>query len=252
MKWKPDSIRLRLTLWYAGMAALIIGLLGISIYFFVRERFHRQIRTDLHEDVQKVEHLIETEGIHELYELEEHASVMLYAVGQNDSVTYASQLWRQYGLHDALESLKTGEYILWENEQDEHFYFYKKQQPGTNNWIITASGVEDVTESLNDLLLILLTGIPAAILLAVWAGYFWAGRALAPVGSMAESAREISAKNLSRRLPVDNPEDELGKLALVMNNTFDRLEQAFDQMRQFTADASHELRTPLTAIKSVG
>lgn len=69
---------------------------------------------------------------------------------------------------------------------------------------------------------------------------------------MAETAREITAKNWSRRLPVENPEDELGQLAIVINRTFDRLQQSFEQMRQFTADASHELRTPLTALKSVG
>jgi signal transduction histidine kinase len=53
-------------------------------------------------------------------------------------------------------------------------------------------------------------------------------------------------------LPVDNPGDELGRLASVFNETFARLESSFERMRHFTADASHELRTPLTAIRSVG
>src|SRR4030095_2596556 len=56
----------------------------------------------------------------------------------------------------------------------------------------------------------------------------------------------------SERLPVVNPEDELGHLATIFNETFTRLEQSFEQLRRFTADASHELRTPLTAIRSVG
>ncbi len=252
MKWKPKSIRLRLTLWYAGIAALIIGLLGISIYFFVRERFHSQIRATLNENVQNIELLLRNEGVEELYELEEHGSVTLYAVGREDSLRYASQLWSQLQLNEALPKLTTGEYILWENKRDEHFYFLKEQSATINGWIVTASSVETVTESLNDLLLILLTAIPAAMLLALYAGYFLAGRALAPVASMTESAREISAKNWSRRLPVDNPDDELGQLAIVINKTFDRLQRSFEQMRRFTADASHELRTPLTALKSVG
>jgi signal transduction histidine kinase len=53
-------------------------------------------------------------------------------------------------------------------------------------------------------------------------------------------------------LPVDNPNDELGRLATVFNQTLTRLELSFDQMRRFTSDASHELRTPLTALRSVG
>lgn len=252
MKWKPQSIRTRLALWYAGITALIIILLGISIYFFVRERFHRQIRSTLKDDLQNVEALISSEGLDELYELEEHGSITLYAVVGKDSVVYSSQLWNQQQLNKALQDMETGAYTLWENSRDEHFYFLKEQTETVNGWIVTAASVETVTESLYDLLLVLIAGIPVAIALAVWAGYFWAGRALAPVGSMAETAREISAQNWSRRLPVENPDDELGQLAIVINKTFDRLQQSFEQMRQFTADASHELRTPLTALKSVG
>src|SRR5213075_680445 len=62
----------------------------------------------------------------------------------------------------------------------------------------------------------------------------------------------INAERLNDRLPVDNPNDELGRLATVFNQTLTRLESSFDQMRRFTADASHELRTPLTAMRSVG
>ena len=69
---------------------------------------------------------------------------------------------------------------------------------------------------------------------------------------MAQQAEQITADKLDRRLPVENPADELGHLALVINNVLDRLECSFEQLRRFTSDASHELRTPLAAIRSVG
>ena len=69
---------------------------------------------------------------------------------------------------------------------------------------------------------------------------------------MAQQARLITATRMSDRLPVDNPNDELGRLSTVFNDTLTRLQSSFDQMRRFTSDASHELRTPLTAIRSVG
>jgi signal transduction histidine kinase len=69
---------------------------------------------------------------------------------------------------------------------------------------------------------------------------------------MTERARTITAERLSDRLPVAHPENEMGRLASVFNETLGRLEGSFDQMRHFTADVSHELRTPLTAIRSVG
>jgi heavy metal sensor kinase len=83
-------------------------------------------------------------------------------------------------------------------------------------------------------------------------GYTVARRALAPIERMTERAQMITAERLSDRLPVGNPDNEMGRLARVFNATLARLEASFDQMRQFTADVSHELRTPLTAIKSVG
>jgi signal transduction histidine kinase len=98
----------------------------------------------------------------------------------------------------------------------------------------------------------MLLGLPFAVAAAGLGGYTLARRALAPVEHMAERARSITADRLSERLPVNNPNDELGHLASVFNDTLGRLEASFEQMRRFTADVSHELRTPLTAIRSVG
>jgi heavy metal sensor kinase len=69
---------------------------------------------------------------------------------------------------------------------------------------------------------------------------------------MAKRAGKITAERLGERLPIGNPNDELGHLGRVFNETLGRLECSFEQLRRFTADASHELRTPLTAIRSVG
>lgn len=78
---------------------------------------------------------------------------------------------------------------------------------------------------------------------------------LAPVTTITYAARDITASDLSRRLPVENPRDELGQLSATINDLLARLEVAFNQreraledQRRFVADASHELRTPLTSI----
>lgn len=102
------------------------------------------------------------------------------------------------------------------------------------------------------LLLILAVFGPMAVGLASAAGFVISGRMLTPLATMAERARAISAERLDERLPVGNPDDELGQLATVFNETFERLQASFDRLRRFTADVSHELRTPLTAIRSVG
>ena len=90
------------------------------------------------------------------------------------------------------------------------------------------------------------------MLLAGFVGYALARKALAPVDSMANQTKRISAERLGDRLSIENSQDELGKLGTVFNDMLGRLQAAFDQLRRFTSDASHELRAPLTAIRSVG
>jgi heavy metal sensor kinase len=121
------------------------------------------------------------------------------------------------------------------------------------SYAIAAAVVEGARrEALWTLIAILAAGVPLAAGLAVGGGYFLAGRALAPVGAMADKARQITADSLGERLPVRNPQDEFGRLATIFNETLSRLHDSFDRLRRFTADASHELRTPLTAMRSVG
>ena len=96
---------------------------------------------------------------------------------------------------------------------------------------------------------ILLALFPIGLALAVAGGAWIARRALAPVRAMARQAREITAENLTRRVPRRGAEDELDYLADTLNVVLARLEAAFAELRRFTADAAHELRTPLTALK---
>jgi heavy metal sensor kinase len=119
-------------------------------------------------------------------------------------------------------------------------------------WLRVVRREDDLRQELQHLALLFSGFAALAIVLAAFSGYVIAGRALLPLARMAERARIISADHLSERLPVQNPDDELGQLAVVFNGTFARLDESFRRLKQFTADASHELRTPLTAIRSVG
>jgi len=106
----------------------------------------------------------------------------------------------------------------------------------------------EVEAILGQLRLIGALGLAAALALALGGGYFLAGRALAPVDRITRAAERIGAEDLSRRLGLALPDDELGRLARAFDAMIGRLDEAFQRQRRFTADAAHELRTPLSII----
>jgi heavy metal sensor kinase len=91
--------------------------------------------------------------------------------------------------------------------------------------------------------------IPFTIFLASAGGYFLARKSLAPVAGMTAQADHIGESTIHDRLPIQNPHDELGRLAATFNRLLDRLDVAFERQRRFIADASHELRTPLAILQ---
>ncbi len=111
---------------------------------------------------------------------------------------------------------------------------------------------EPIWARLEELAAASLLALLIVLVLAGFAGYMLARRALAPLEEMACRAEQITSERLHERLPVGEADDELGHLARVFNSLLARLERSFEQLRRFTSDASHELRTPLTSIRSVG
>jgi heavy metal sensor kinase len=112
-----------------------------------------------------------------------------------------------------------------------------------------AMPLESAEAARSRFLLILLSLAPLALGGVAAGGWFLAGRTLAPVDRMVETARKIEAEDLSQRIETGESNDELGRLARVLNDMLTRLESSFTAVRHFSADAAHELRTPLTILK---
>jgi signal transduction histidine kinase len=90
----------------------------------------------------------------------------------------------------------------------------------------------------------------AVTALAVLLGWVIAGRALAPLRTIASAARAVSGESLTRRVALRGPDDELHELADTFDEMLERLDSAFASQKRFVADASHELRTPLTVLRT--
>jgi len=127
----------------------------------------------------------------------------------------------------------------------------EKVSVGGQSYLIqSAFEMDDFYEALHDFALLLFISIPSLLVCAAAGGYWISTRALAPVDQITQTARTISAQNLSSRLVVPNTGDELQRLSETLNGMLERLEAAFKKITQFTADASHELRTPVAVMRT--
>jgi two-component system OmpR family sensor kinase len=120
---------------------------------------------------------------------------------------------------------------------------------GQDYLVLAVEALDEVAADLAVLRRVLLLALPLLIGLAGIGGYWLTSRNLAPLESMAAQARRITHSNLETRLEIGGAAQELTMLAASFNELLARLDQSFDHMRRFVADASHELRTPVSIIR---
>ena len=113
-----------------------------------------------------------------------------------------------------------------------------------------AASLDEVEASLALLRLLMLMGVPVALLISAFAVFAIATTAMRPLSRMVRTAEKITESNLGERIPESRNRDEVFALAATLNTMMDRIEQAFTSQKQFVADASHEIRTPLAIIRS--
>ena len=257
---RPRSLRFRLTVFYAGAMVVVLAVYATLIFYFVNhnmsEFLDRQLRGDFDWALDMMNHDPHGEFIPSDYQ----------ATGEGDSpwlqvLTPAGQVVSQSP--EAFRHPIPGSEHLATESEEKIVHIAKLNPPwrimsGRNMFgdrelvVQVARPMTPIEDDMRYFLYLLFLGLPFCIALSGLGGYVLARRALGPMDRMAEQARLITATRMSDRLPVDNPNDELGRLSTVFNDTLSRLQSSFDQMRRFTSDASHELRTPLTAIRSVG
>jgi len=258
--WRSHSVRVRLTLWYVLATLLVLGMYAAGVFTFVSQNASDTLDQRLRGDFQwaaamvgqTAEGRITSFGDDALVD-EERPWVQVW--DQQGGLLFQNEeaIVRPIPRSRELAMLSDDRVVTVGTSDVPMRMLTRHGRIGVREVVIQVARSEGpMRQQLQELMLIFVFGLPAAVALAGIGGFSLARRALAPVEDITERARTISAERLSDRLPVANPDDEMGQLATVFNETLARLEASFDRMRRFTADVSHELRTPLTAIRSVG
>ncbi len=263
---RPKRVRTRLTLWYVGTLAAILAVYLVGVSLLLLWQMDGILKRLAAEDLETVKGLLyfEPDGQVEVRQDYHHHSD-----------------WKQVQ-ERLLEILAPDGTILYRNErlgdrtlgglpfpgEGEHGYSGRTATISDGTRVVLISRTYDLAgktvliragyqqdliwKQLKGTLWVLVVASPLVFAGTAYAGYKMVGRTLDPVTKMAHRAEQINSERLNERLPVETPGDELGHLATVFNSMLSRIEQSFEQLRRFTADASHELRTPLAAIRSVG
>jgi two-component system, OmpR family, sensor kinase len=271
MRMLPDSVRWRLTMWYSLVLATILGAFAIASFEVLRrvlesrsDRFLEQTRDAFAEELrtERAEEAAPKQAIAAALQDFQFRDVFFVvldsayrAVGTSPATAHSDS-----ALHSALDVNALARVVS--GDRSRHILMLPDDEGGYRVAVrtVTLDGAPYVLAAayarhqLREVLELVgaayVLAIPILLLVSGAGGYFLAGRALLPVATMSRQARAISATNLHERLPVENPRDELGELATMVNGLLARLEGTFEQHRRFMADASHELRTPTAIVRA--
>jgi heavy metal sensor kinase len=255
------SISLRLTMWFGVMFFLGWVLFGTAMWLNLKRTLTGERYQTLARRVDRLQELLlKNHGADEADRYQDFKD-FAHATGNGLAEVFLPNGNRAYPSPSAAASN-----FPWPSIKDgTPEQFVHTQSAGQSYWVLVRPFLLDgkplfllaaAPESGNLLVLQsfwkgLLASAPILLLISSAGGYWVSRRALEPVDRITASARSISIRNLSERVPVTGTGDELQRLAETCNAMLGRLESAVNQIKQFTADASHELRGPLSFTRTV-
>lgn len=261
-----ETVRARLTLWYVSILAAALIVVAALIYVLLARAMYLRVDEAVVAGVQ----IAITSLANDLRDGEDQANAARSTAGGLSSTRQMVAIYDGSGrllaeggrdsdleltlppLSAIPESNVLFQSVYEKDDDDRHRLGMRRVslERAVDYVVLVGSPMESLDEELASLRQILAYIVPIALIIAGFGGWFLARRSLSPVVSMADRARQIGGENLSERLPVANPRDELGRLAATFNELLGRLERSLGQQRQFMADASHELRTPVATART--
>ena len=251
-------IRLRLTLVFAVIMAVVLLLAGWLVYARVSTNLDNALDEQLRSRAQDVSALVRRDGSLKSTHgtLIERGETFAELLNMNGSVIDATSLvGRKPLLPPELARTLRGPVFIDRSsvpglDEPARMLALPVQRGQSRLVLVVGATRANRTETLLSLRNAFLIGGPLALILASLAGYGLAGAALRPIEAMRRRAADISASSLDDRLPVPPGGDEVSRLGETLNEMLTRIGDGLARERRFVADASHELRTPLALLKT--
>jgi signal transduction histidine kinase len=246
--------RLKLTIWYSALLASALILFSTAVYLLMAHALLDNLNASLRVRADQVATSAEVRsgqlGLSHRDEQSEGQFIPAALLGSTGRITSGPappslQTWlASHGdwLRPGFHATGVADFQVASRSIDRHGRVV--------GYVLVWQPREAADKARESLLLVILTMGPVLLVVAGLGGWALAGRALAPVVRVTETASVISGSDLSRRVDVGPTQDELSKLAATFNAMIDRLQSAVERERRFTADASHELRAPLAVIRA--
>src|SRR5215813_7949628 len=256
------SLKTRIAVWYISLSTLILVCLGVALYLIISHNMMNERRALIAQDLAKIPQVAQRFGNRGMDRMLDEAQEEIPLKPADEFV----QIFTPDGSYVATSPNLKGRSLPFRPElansipsQFEAVSISGDASPallGATNIALNgqpyvvaiAASLSNVRAIQSRLLVILLSSIPAAILLSLIGGAVLARQAIEPLDRITTTAQQISAEHLTKRIELQRADVELRRLADSFNQMLDRLDQSFKQIRQFTADASHELRTPVSIL----
>ena len=247
------SLRLRLALFGAGVVALALVVFGVLLYaLLARGVVTNQddaLRTRAKDTVFSLHGMPPAQAPVAPVNLNKSDDIFIELLGPDGSLLYTSGVLDGHApsvprslLDDA--RARNGAFATQGRLRLYAFPYFD------SGYIVAGQSTRVPQSSLGGVVVFLIVSAIPALVAALIASWLVAGRALAPLKSVANAAEEIGrTRDFGRRLPAPPSRDEVARLSSSFNGMLNQLQDAFESQRRFIADASHELRTPLTTIQ---